>query len=142
MLILYNIALYYEKNKSRKKAFVLVVIKNGKYLDLTCLMHDFYFSTNTQRWKLKTVFEILCYFGINIILLDRLLPSRSRSKSFLFEVDSTSYILSWFFMSCWFHTNLLRLFAVVHNEFCTKVLIFRFRLFLSEEHLPNRLLQE
>ena len=130
-----------EKNRE-KRLSSKSLLRMENIWTLICLMHDFYCSKNTQRWKLKAVFEIICYFGINIKVFYRLLPSRSRSKSFLFVVDSTSYIISWFSMSCWFHTNLLRLFALVHKEFCTKVLILRFRLILLEEHLPNRLLQE
>ena len=31
---------------------------------------------------------------------------------------------------------------MIHNEFCTKILIFRFRSITREEHLPNRLFEE
>ena len=128
----YDIDLHHEKNKSRTKASIPVIIENKKkkdtnMFDANTYLHDFYYSRTSQRWKLKTVFEIICYFGINIILLDRLLPSRSRSKSFLFEVDPTSYIISWFIRML---ISYLGLFAVVHNEFWAKILIFRFRLIL------------
>ena len=36
----------------------------------------------------------------------------------------------------------LRPSAVIHKEFCAKILIFHFPLILQEEHLPNRLFQE
>ena len=80
MLIYYNIALHYKKNKSREKAFILVIIKNEKYLDTDLFDAWFYCYKKTQRWKLRTVFEIICYFGINIILVERLLTSWLRFK--------------------------------------------------------------
>ena len=52
-------------------------------------------------------------------------------------------VLSWFSLFCRFWLKfMLRLSTVVHNESCTKILIFRFLLILQEDYLPNRLFQE